>query len=123
MSWLYVASVAAGLLGVLHSYLGERTVLPALLGLANLPVVRYNRAFTEAILRWAWHLTSIAWLGWAVVLWGLAGGYAGDRVFVARVAALVFGVSGVIAIGTTRGRHVAGPLFMVAALASWLGAR
>jgi hypothetical protein len=123
MSWLYVASVAAGLLGALHSYLGERRVLPGLLGLANLPLQLNDRAFTHAILRWAWHLTSIAWLGWAVVLWGLAGGYAADRVFVARVAALVFGMSGVIAIATTRGRHVAGPLFVIAALASWLGAR
>ncbi|MFN2564907.1 MAG: hypothetical protein ABR499_07860 [Gemmatimonadaceae bacterium] len=121
MAWLYVGSVAAALLAALHSYLGERTVLPALLGLANLPVVRYDRAFTEAILRWAWHLTSIAWLGWAIVLWALADGSPADRAFVSRIAALVFGVSGVIVVGSTRGRHVAGPLFAVAALASWFG--
>lgn len=122
MAWLYVGSVAAGLLAGLHSFLGERTVLPALLGLPNLPIVRYDRAFTEAILRWAWHLTSIAWLGWAIVLWALAGGSPADRAFVSRVAALVFGVSGAIAVASTRGRHVAGPLFAIAAVACWFGA-
>lgn len=116
MTLLYVAAIGAVVLGIAHSALGEWKIFPRLLA-PGLP------AYTRSIVRWAWHLTSLAWAGFAYLLFLLAAGRAPDAVTLARIIAVVFGLTGIIAFATTRGRHVAWPLLALVALASWFGVR
>lgn len=123
MPLLYVAATGAVLLGVAHSTLGERRVFPRLLASNDLPRLRGSLDFTRSILRWAWHLTSLAWAGFASLLFLIAAGQTPDAVTLARIIAVMFGLTGLIAFVTTRGRHVAWPLLALVALASWFGVR
>ena len=61
---LLIAAVIVAAIGLIHSYLGERLVFPRLFALPDLPLLRRDRAYTENVLRYAWHVTSLAW--WAI---------------------------------------------------------
>lgn len=121
MVWTYIAAVGAVGLGVAHSALGERYVFPRLFRCEDLPLLRRSREYTKSILRWAWHLMSLAWFGFAYILFLIAADLAPNAVELSRIIAVVFGLTGVIAFVTTRGRHVAWPLLALVALASWFG--
>jgi hypothetical protein len=123
MLLIYIAAIGAVLLGIAHSTLGERLVFPRLLASENLPRLRGSLEFTRSILRWAWHLTSLAWIGFAYLLFLIAAGRTPDAVALSRIIAVVFGLTGLVAFVTTRGRHVAWPLLALVALASWFGVR
>ena len=71
---LLVAAGALALLGIIHSYLGERFVLSRILALPDLPKLRGSREYMQSLLRWAWHLTSVAWWGTAATLVALWAG-------------------------------------------------
>ena len=74
---LLVAAVIVAVAGFVHSYLGERLVFPRLFALADLPLLRRDRIYTENVLRYAWHVTSLAWWAVGAILiafwWGDAG--------------------------------------------------
>jgi hypothetical protein len=118
---LLVAALLLGFIGVLHSYLGERHVLGRLLALPNLPELRGSRVYMESILRWAWHLTSVAWWGSSVLilfLWGRQ-----EQAVLGAVLAGTFAVHGVIILAKVGPRHPAWPLFFLAAASLWFGSR
>jgi len=104
------SALAAGvlsLIGVAHSVLGEREVLRPLfadrrwtIGLARRP--------TEILLRWAWHLTTLAWFGLAAATLGAPP---------ATILGVVCITSGVLGLGALRG-HLAWPLFLLAGFAA-----
>ena len=56
-----IAAALAVLLGVAHSYLGERYILTRLFRRGDLPRLFGGVEFTQQTLRFAWHLTSVAW--------------------------------------------------------------
>jgi hypothetical protein len=121
MVWIYLAAIGAVGVGVTHSALGERYVFPRLFRCEDLPLLRRSRDYTKSILRWAWHLLSVSWFGFAFILFLIALDRAPNAVELSRIIAGVFGLTCVIAIVTTRGRHVAWPLLALVALASWFG--
>lgn len=123
MLLLYLAAIGAVVAGIAHSYLGERRIFPKLLASENLPRLRGSLDFTRSILRWAWHLTSLAWIAFAYLLFIVGAGHTPDAVTLSRIIAVFFGLTGFVAFATTRGRHVAWPLFALVALASWFGVR
>jgi hypothetical protein len=123
MPLIYFAAAAVVFAGITHSYLGERRVFPRLFASENLPRLFGSLELTRSILRWAWHLMSLAWWGFASLLFAIAAGQTPDAVTLARIIAVVFGLTGLIAFVTTRGRHIAWPLFALVALASWFGVR
>ena len=118
---LLVAAVVLCFIGAIHSYLGERFVLRPILALPNLPKLGGSRAYMESIVRWAWHLTSVAWWGTSVllVLWwsGRGAGAMGAAV------AATFALHGLIILGKVGTRHPAWPLFLLTAAATWLGSQ
>ncbi|MBI3885267.1 MAG: hypothetical protein HY302_06005 [Opitutae bacterium] len=117
---LLVAAFALAVVGIMHSYLGERRVLRPLLALPDLPKLGGSRAYMAAVLRWAWHLTSVAWWGTAatlVVIWA-GGGTAAVGVVLAATFALHAGI--ILLAGP---RHPALPLFLLTTAALWLGSR
>jgi hypothetical protein len=62
---LLLAAALLGFIGVAHSYLGERFVFRPLFALADLPLLRKDRAFTENVLRYACYLLSITFWDFA----------------------------------------------------------
>jgi hypothetical protein len=116
-------AVAAGLLVLLagaHSYLGERYILVRLFRRDALPRLWGGTDFTRRTLRFAWHLTSVAWLGFAVLLARLS--IVARDPMVARVVAVTFLVSGVAALIGSRGRHLSWIVFLAVAALAWYGA-
>lgn len=103
MSGTALATACLGLLAVGHSVLGEKALIGPLMT-APLPTFSMPETFARRTLRFAWHLTSLAWLALAWALWST------DDAAPA-VAALLL-VSGLITFVATRGAHFAWALFI-----------
>lgn len=114
--------VAAGLLvltGIAHSWLGERYILVRLFRRDNLPRLFGDDTFTRHTLRFAWHLTTLAWWGLAAVL-VLMTESSVSAVALAWVVALTAAGSGLLALVCSRGRHLSWLVFfVVAGVALW----
>jgi len=118
-SGLWVAAILLAGIALAHSYLGERYILVRLLKRDNLPQLFGSDRFTKRTLRFAWHITSIAWLGFAAVLGVLAAqGQSIPHVLVA--VAVTFVITALVIAVASRGRHLAWPLFLVVAILAWL---
>ncbi len=116
-------AAAAGLLillGVAHSYLGERYILIRLFRRPDLPKLGGSDVFTRRTLRFAWHLTSVAWWGFAALLLTLRGASTADTRTLAYVIAVTSAVSGVVALLGSRGRHPSWIVFLAIATLVWL---
>lgn len=101
-----ITAAGFGLIALVHSVLGELALVrPLFASDWELPIPRWA---AERILRFAWHLTSIAWLGIAAIALG-----ASIWLVLAAVAAL----SGLVIFFTLRG-HLAWPLFFATAAAA-----
>ncbi|WKZ81818.1 MAG: hypothetical protein QY307_06855 [Acidimicrobiia bacterium] len=131
---LVVAAVLLFAVGAAHSWLGERHILIRLLRRTDLPHLFGGDAFTKSTLRFAWHLTTVAWFGFAWVLLLLAAEIGTDSpstavlVFTpyeapARIGdavAATFATSAVITAVATRARHLAWLVFAAVAVLTWL---
>jgi hypothetical protein len=105
------ALVLVVLLAAAHSYLGERYILMRLFRREDLPKLFGGTEFTTRTLRFAWHLTSVAWIGLAAAV------VAPRRV--AEVAAATFATSGLAALAGSRGRHLSWIAFFAIAALAW----
>lgn len=130
---LAIAAILAIGIAVTHSYLGERYLIRRLLRRDDLPRVFRDAATTKGTIRFAWHLTSIAWGGMGVVLWVLAGhepspaavtayeSGADLATAVARIIGVTFLISGVITAVMSRLRHLAWVVFLAIAVLAYVG--
>lgn len=119
---LYAAAFLTVAIGIAHSYLGERYLLMRLFRRDNLPKLFGGDEFTKQTLRFAWHITSVAWLGFAALLVLLAQGEPSIRA-VGMVIGVTFLVHCVIALVASRGRHLSWPVFLAIGLAAISGTR
>jgi len=120
---LHLAAGLAVFIGVAHSYLGERYILIRLFR-RELPPLFGSDWFTRRTLRFAWHLTTVAWWGFGALLLLLAdAGPAAARDAGLWVVATVFGVSAVVTVAASRGRHLAWIVFAAIALLAGAAAR
>lgn len=107
---LVAAALLAAGVGAAHSYLGERYILTRLFRRQDLPHLFGSDWFTRRTLRFAWHLTTLAWLGMgAALLWD-------PRTSIA----IAFAASAMLTAAATRGRHLAWVVFAAIALLAWL---
>lgn len=104
----YTAVAILSLIAVLHSALGEAALLRPLF--SKPWDVGIPRFAAERIFRFAWHLTSIAWVGLAAAVAGVP---------LLHATALVCVVSGVVIFAALRG-HLAWPLFLAAGACLWV---
>jgi hypothetical protein len=118
---LMVAGSLAALLGVAHSILGEHYILIRLFRREDLPRLFGSDWFTRRTLRFAWHLTTIAWWGFAALLIMLARDLEMTRSNVLLVIAATFVASAAVTAVASRGRHLAWVVFLAIALLAWLG--
>ena len=119
---LLLAAVLTFLVGAAHSWLGERKLIGPLLA----PEGRQGllaRSWARRVLRFAWHLTTVAWWGSAATFAALARVPLGPQGRLTLVlASVTFLVTGVIVLVTSRGRHLAWPVFLIIAVAAALPA-
>ena len=117
--------VAAGLAlatGVAHSYLGERYILTRLLRRSDLPRLFGSDLFTRRTLRFAWHLTTLAWWGFAALLIVAARSPQPlSRPALGGIVAGTFLASAITTLVGSRGRHPAWLVFLAIAAGAWLG--
>ena len=108
---LSVAAILIGALALAHSALGERYILTRLFRRSDLPKLFGGTAFTAGTLRFAWHLTSVTWFGFAALLWQL-----GRGALTPQATAQIIGVTsiacGVLPVVFTRGRHLSWVVFL-----------
>ena len=109
---LIVGAVLAILIGLAHSYLGEKYILIHLFRMENLPMIGGSDWFTKRTLRFAWHLTTIAWWGFAAIMLVLANPNNYSQKFVLIITATVFAVSSIISAAFTNGTHLSWIVFL-----------
>jgi hypothetical protein len=119
---LLAAAGLASVLALAHSYLGERYILMRLFRRGGLPTLFGGTEFTGRTLRFAWHLTSIAWLSLAAILVKI-NSHVPSRAELGLLLAWTFGVSGVVAFVGSRGRHLSWVVFLAITTLAWLGSR
>lgn len=108
---LYLAAALTIFIGLVHSYLGDRWLIRPILKLETLPIILGSRRATEHTLRFAWHITSLAW-------WGMAGLMVimvtrPDMTYQAALwmFIIVFGLSGIIPLALG-GKHKSWIVFL-----------
>ena len=108
---LYIAAGLAITIGIAHSWLGERLILMRLFRRSTLPPLFGGEEFTRNTLRFAWHVTSIAWWGFAALLIVMAGGPPALQTLGIIIGA-TFLVHSLLTLVASRGRHFAWPVFL-----------
>lgn len=115
-SALFAAALLTFAIGAIHSWLGERKLLGPLLAEGRRAGMLEKSEFARGVLRFAWHITTIAWWGMGAVLlaYSQMAPDAGLRIG-SIVMAATFLVTGLIILAVSRGRHLAWPVFLAIA--------
>lgn len=108
----YIAALLLVGIGIAHSVLGERYVLRRLERLNNIPRLTLGgKELMVQVLRFSWHLTSIAWFGIAGVLVLMAHDTLSNKSAAFALAA-TFMVNAVASGVLSRGRHYSWIVFL-----------
>ncbi len=108
---LYISAFLAFAIGIVHSVLGERYILRRLFRRDNLPKLFGGTEFTVLTLRFAWHITTIAWWGFAAILVLLVEQSVTFQ-NLAMVLAATYLTTSIIAFVGSRGRHLSWLVFL-----------
>lgn len=121
---LVISALLTIVIAIAHSWLGERYIVRRLLRRNDLPRLFGDDMFTRTTIRFAWHLTTVAWWGLAVVLLLLtdcAKESSPENILFAVSA--TFLCSGILSLFFTRGRHLSWIVFLVISVLIFLAAR
>jgi len=110
------------IIGFVHSYLGEKYILIRLFRRDDLPKLLGSDWFTKRVLRFAWHLTTIAWWGFAAILYVLSNPSVNVQSEILTIIAFVFSLSGIVSLLFSRGKHLSWLFFFIIAISSYSGA-
>ena len=114
---ILLASLILVLCGLIHSVLGEKYILIRLFKRDNLPHLYGSDVFTKGTLRFAWHVTSFAWFGFAALLVS----YNPESTsHLLNVVAVVFLASSICSAYFTKGKHFSWVLFMLVSILCYL---
>lgn len=119
MNGLHLAAALFFLLGLAHSVLGERFILIRLFQREDIPKLFGGPDFTRRTLRFAWHITTVAWWGLAALLWQASAGELTQKSTL-TVIGLTAVLSGLLPLVITRGLHLSWiVLFLIGGLSLW----
>ena len=118
---LIISSSLAFLIGVAHSVLGEKYILQHVFRLSDLPQLLGSDWFTKRTLRFAWHLTTIAWWGFAGILLSFSTTFS-IRVSELAIISAVFLISSILSGMFSRGKHPAWIVFLIIAICTFCAA-
>ncbi len=117
---LMAAALLVIFIGLVHSVLGEKYILIRLFR-KPLPKLFGNDEFTKKTLRFAWHVTTIAWFGFAAILVQLSWNNASETNVLLAIAA-TFGITGLIALIASKGKHLSWLVFGTIAILTYVAA-
>jgi hypothetical protein len=118
---LFAAALAVTI-GIAHSVLGERFILIRLFRRTDIPHLFGSPEFTKHTLRFAWHLTTVAWWGLAAIIVLIAQDRASSTLLL-HVLSATFLVSALIAAVGSRLRHLSWAVFATIAALLLVAAR
>ncbi len=117
---LIVAALGAVGIGLVHSILGEQGIVKPVLNRMDWAGVPPDADFLNRTVRFAWHITTLAWIGLAVILLAPLVGMEADPAFAPLTIAVTFLVTGIVTLIASKGRHLAWIVFfIIAAGAAW----
>jgi hypothetical protein len=102
---LLLAVLLIVVLGLAHSVLGERYILIRLFRRTDLPKIFGSTDFTVRTLRFAWHITTVAWFGLAALVFAASQGEISSQ-SVLRIIGYTAIASGLLPLLVTRGKHL-----------------
>jgi len=116
---LMIGTILLLIIGIIHSYLGEKYLLIRLFRREDLPKLLGSDWFTKRVLRFAWHLTTLAWWGFAAILYVLSAPSVDIRSEILLIVTVVFALSGIVSLLFTRGKHLSWLIFFTIAATSY----
>ena len=120
---LVLAAFLCFAIGLAHSYLGERYILIRLFRSSKIPHLFGSDWFTRRTLRFAWHLTTIAWWGLGSLVFAISRDVSDPTRVVLWTVGVVFSLSGALALVASKGKHLSWVVFwMIAGLVFYVGA-
>ena len=120
---LLAAAVLVALVGIAHSYLGERYILGRLFRRGNLPELFRRADFTKRTLRLAWHVLTALAFGFAALFVVLASSDGEEVRTLVRILAVTFAASSFLSLVLVRGRHLSWVAFLAIAVLAWTAQR
>jgi hypothetical protein len=118
---LLAAALLIFLTGCAHSYLGERYILIRLFKRDGLPKLFGGTEFTAGTLRFAWHITTVAWWAIALLLVFASRGPLSSTVVLQVIAGAAV-ASAALPLIFTRGKHLSWVVFLLVAALVFLAA-
>jgi len=119
---LIIGAILVVLIGAAHSYLGEQYILVRLFRRSDLPQLFGSDIFTKQTLRFAWHLTTIAWIGLAsIVLIGVVVPSSEQLSAILKAISITFFISSFVTLVASKGRHFAWVVFLSISFLAWIG--
>ena len=113
---LFIAIILLLMIGLIHSYLGEKYLLIRLFKRTDLPKLLGSDLFTKQVLRFAWHLTTIAWWGFAAILAVLI---TPSIAIKNEILLIIFALSAILSLYFARGKHLSWLFFLIIAFAAY----
>ncbi len=116
---LSVAAILTFAIGAVHSWAGERRLIGPLLAPERRQALLDKSIFARRVLRFAWHLTTVAWWGIGAMLVALAHTPVDPSGrLVLWIIAATFLINAIVILLTSRGRNLAWPVFIAIAALS-----
>ncbi|WP_323762372.1 hypothetical protein [Maricaulis sp.] len=109
---LLVAASLTVLVGLFHSIAGEVRLIRPLLAMPDLPTLGHGPWYARALIRTAWHITTLTWWGIAAMLVVIHRAPLPDHAPLLWIISAVFTVSGVAALILSRAKHPAWLAFL-----------
>jgi hypothetical protein len=104
-----------------HSVLGEKYLIIRLNRRDNLPKLLGSDDFTKRLIRFAWHLTTLAWWAIAAIVWLIAQPSANLGNDILWVVCITFVISGITSLYFSHGKHLSWLFFFAIAATSYMG--
>ena len=116
---LLIAALLTFAVGIAHSVLGEKLLLIRLFRRPDLPTLAGSATFAARTLRFAWHITTVAWWGFgAMLVLASRDALTPDNALIALAVTML--VTAAMILFASRGKHLAWPVFAaIAAIAFW----
>lgn len=111
--YLITSAVLITITGVIHSVLGEKLILLPVLKMQLPPLIKSD-VFMKRVLRMAWHMTTLVWLGIGYILFELAKQpLDATGILFTKTILVVCLVSGIFSLVWARGRHFSWMIFLL----------
>ncbi|MEM8695819.1 MAG: hypothetical protein AAGE05_07325 [Pseudomonadota bacterium] len=117
---LLVAAALTIAVGLMHSILGGKRLIQPILAMDGLPIILGSANNTRLTLAVGWHMLTFTWWGMAAIMIHLHYTSEGVGTAFLSMIAILFGLSGLIALIASRGRHRSWIFFLpISAIAAY----